>query len=86
MFSFNFGRPLENYRDKFEEMVRRTLGEFFEVKSVTFQSEDVQSRADAEYGWRRTPMPTSSSPPRMPRSTSSHRSGLTSTSSTPPAM
>lgn len=54
-FSFNFGRPLENYRDKFEEMVRRTLGEFFEVKSVTFQSEDVQSRADAEYGWRRTP-------------------------------
>ena len=55
MFSFNFGRPLENYRDKFEEMVRRTLGEFFEVKSVTFQSEDVQSRADAEYGWRRTP-------------------------------
>ena len=54
-FAFNFGRPLENYRDKFEEMVRRTLGEFFEVKSVTFQTEDVQSRADAEYGWRRTP-------------------------------
>ncbi len=55
MFSFNFGRPLENYRDKFEEMARRTLGESFEVKSVTFQSEDVQSRADDEYGWRRTP-------------------------------
>ena len=54
-FMFNFGRPLENYRDKFENAVRKSLGEFFEVKSVTFQTEDVKSRAEPEYGWRRTP-------------------------------
>jgi hypothetical protein len=55
MFAFNFGRPLQDYRDVFEQTVRRTLGESFEVKSVTFESEKVASRADAEYGWRRTP-------------------------------
>jgi hypothetical protein len=54
-FAFNFGRPLENYREKFEEAARKALGEFFDVKSITFESEAVQSRADAEYGWRRTP-------------------------------
>lgn len=54
-FAFNFGRPLENYREKFEEAARKALSEFFDVRSVTFESEAVQSRADAEYGWRRTP-------------------------------
>lgn len=31
------------------------LGEHFEVVSVTFQDDKVNSRATAEYGWRVTP-------------------------------
>ena len=54
-WSYNYGRPTENYRDKFEEIVREACGEQFEVLSVTFQSEDVNSRAVKEYGWRITP-------------------------------
>ena len=52
---YNYGRPQENYRDKFEESVRATLGEQFDVISVTFNREDAASKADDEYGWRRTP-------------------------------
>ncbi len=54
-FSYNYGRPLEDYRDKFEEAARQALEEQFEVVSVTFNRPDVQSKATAEYGWRRTP-------------------------------
>ena len=52
---YNFGRPLENYRDKFQEAAKQALGEHFEVVSVTFQDDKVNSRATAEYGWRVTP-------------------------------
>jgi hypothetical protein len=52
---YNYGRPLENYRDKFEEIVQQAVEEHFEIQSVTFQSEDVNSKATAEYGWRVTP-------------------------------
>jgi hypothetical protein len=52
---YNFGRPLENYRDKFTEMARRALQEQFEVVSVTFQDEKVNSRSTNDYGWRITP-------------------------------
>jgi len=54
-FSWNYGRPTEDYREKFEELVRGALSEHFEVKSVTFQVPEVNSRALAEYGWRVTP-------------------------------
>ncbi|MEX1095575.1 MAG: hypothetical protein WED34_05965 [Planctomycetales bacterium] len=54
-FFYNYGRPLENYRDKFEELARQALAEQFEVLSITFQSESVNSKATAEYGWRVTP-------------------------------
>ena len=54
-YSYNYGRPTENYREKFEEGVREALSEHFEVLSVTFQKEDVNSRAVEEYGWRVTP-------------------------------
>jgi hypothetical protein len=54
-FSYNYGRPLENYRDKFEEAVRAALAENFDVLSVTFQAEDVGSRALQEAGWRAMP-------------------------------
>lgn len=52
---YNFGRPLENYRDKFEEAAREALSESYEVLSVTFHSDKIESRGDAEAGWRVTP-------------------------------
>ena len=54
-FSYNYGRPTENYRDKFKETVTAVLEDNFDVVSVTFQADDVNSRASAEYGWRVTP-------------------------------
>lgn len=54
-YYYNFGRPLENYRDKFQEGVKQAVGEQFEVISVTFQDDKVNSRAASEYGWRVTP-------------------------------
>ncbi len=54
-YYYNYGRPLENYRDKFETIVRQAMEEQFEVLSVTFQREDVNSRAVEPYGWRETP-------------------------------
>lgn len=54
-FSYNYGRPLEDYRDKFESAARETLKENFDVLSVTFNDPKAKSKADPEYGWRRTP-------------------------------
>ncbi len=55
-FSYNYGRPTENYRDKFQDVVKQSLGEHFEILSVTFQDDKVNSRAiSGEYGWRYTP-------------------------------
>ncbi len=55
MYSWNYGRPTENYRDKFEEAARETLEEQFEIHSITFNHPETNSRAEAEYGWRVTP-------------------------------
>jgi hypothetical protein len=54
-FSYNYGRPTEDYRDKFESTARAALGEHFEVLSVTFNDPATKSKADEPYGWRRTP-------------------------------
>ncbi len=54
-FSYNYGRPTEDYRDKFQEQATELLAEHFEVMSVTFESDKVHSRATEEYGWRVTP-------------------------------
>lgn len=54
-FSWNYGRPTENYREKFEEAARAALQERFDVLSVTFNAPEVTSRADPEPGWRLTP-------------------------------
>lgn len=54
-YAYNFGRPPEDYRDKFEVTARTALEETFEVLSVTFHSEKVESRTDPEFGWRMTP-------------------------------
>jgi hypothetical protein len=54
-FSYNYGRPTADYRDRFETTVKEALKEHFEVVSVTFQVDTVNSRAAEEYGWRYTP-------------------------------
>ncbi|MEZ6185311.1 MAG: hypothetical protein R3F62_09925 [Planctomycetota bacterium] len=54
-YAYNYGRPLEDYRDKFEEAARVALSEQFDVRSLTFAEPDVESRGDPEPGWRVTP-------------------------------
>jgi hypothetical protein len=54
-FYYNYGRPLENYRDKFQEAATKALQEHFEVVSVTFETEKVTSNRLPEEGWRVTP-------------------------------
>jgi len=54
-FYYNYGRPLENYRDKFQDATKKALEEHFEVISVTFETEKVTSIPLPEQGWRVTP-------------------------------
>ena len=54
-YSYNYGRPQADYRDRFETAAREALGDKFEVASVTFQADKVQSRPAPEAGWRLTP-------------------------------
>ena len=56
MYAYNYGRPTENYRDKFSDNVELALGEHFEILNVTFQSaEGMKSRPASQPGWRVTP-------------------------------
>ncbi|MEZ6096985.1 MAG: hypothetical protein R3C03_22640 [Pirellulaceae bacterium] len=55
-FAYNYGRPTEDYRDKFNDAIDQALSEHFEVLNVTFESPDtMQSRPADQLGWRRTP-------------------------------
>lgn len=55
-YAYNYGRPLNNYRDKFEEGVRAALQENFDVQSVTFADEkNVRSLSTDKVNWRNTP-------------------------------
>ena len=55
VYSYNYGRPTADYRDRFETAAKSALKEHFDVVSITFQDEKVHSRAAAEFGWRYTP-------------------------------
>ena len=52
---YNYGRPAEDYRDKFEKSARAALTENFEIVSMTFHNSKVQSRTDKQQGWTLTP-------------------------------
>lgn len=54
-YGYNFGRPPEDYRDKFEKAARAVLEEHFEILSLTFHGDKSESRTDPEFGWRLTP-------------------------------
>ncbi|MES2924160.1 MAG: hypothetical protein V4819_21595 [Verrucomicrobiota bacterium] len=54
-YGFNYGRPPEDYRDKFEKAARAALQEHFEVVSLTYHSDKVESLTDPQHGWRLTP-------------------------------
>ena len=56
MYSFNYGRPTEDYRDKFNDAVNQALEKHYEILNVTFQSADAMESIPApEEGWRLTP-------------------------------
>ena len=55
MYSFNYGRPTENYRERFQETVGEVMQEHFEIRSITFHDPKVESRGDPVDGWRITP-------------------------------
>lgn len=54
-YAFNYGRPTENYRDKFHDAVIAALQENFEVLSVTFNSEKMEALRHEDPRWQRTP-------------------------------
>jgi hypothetical protein len=54
-FAWNYGRPLENYRDKFLEATQAALKENFEVISVTWNGEHMSSKPTDAPGWRASP-------------------------------
>lgn len=55
-YSYNYGRPEEDYQDKFADGVEAALEEHFDVHSITFMSADgMESRPTNIPGWRITP-------------------------------
>lgn len=55
-YSYNYGRPTEDYRDKFVDSVETALEDHFEIQSVTFMGEEaMESRPAIDRGWRVTP-------------------------------
>ena len=55
-YSYNYGRPTEDYRDKFSDAVKQALEDHFEIQNVTFQSpEGMESLPAGQEGWRVTP-------------------------------
>ena len=55
-YSYNYGRPEEDYQDKFADGVQAALEEHFDIHSITFMSEDgMESRPLNIPGWRVTP-------------------------------
>ena len=55
-YAYNYGRPTEDYRSKFEEAARAGLSEHFDVQSIVFESpKTMKSRPSGQEGWRITP-------------------------------
>jgi hypothetical protein len=55
-YAYNYGRPNEDYRSKFQEAATKALSENFEVVSVTFEEpKSMKSRPSDRDGWRETP-------------------------------
>ena len=54
-YAYNYGRPTQNYREKFEDITRSALSEHFDIMSVTFHDSKVTSRGAGQEGWRITP-------------------------------
>ncbi|MGK0299684.1 MAG: hypothetical protein ACI89X_000552, partial [Planctomycetota bacterium] len=51
---FNYGRPTENYREKFHEAAIAALRENFELLSITFNSENMDPVTDDDPDWQRS--------------------------------
>ena len=55
MYAFNYGRPTEDYRDKFRDNIDQAFEEHFEVVSVTFESADRMKSRPESKDYRVTP-------------------------------
>jgi hypothetical protein len=51
-----YGQPQRNFVEDFDKQVREKLVDKFNVKSITFLDEKVQSRGYGRPGWRETPL------------------------------
>ena len=54
-YAYNYGRPTEDYRDKFEEATSKALVEHFEVLSVIFEDPKSMKSRRLKSHWRITP-------------------------------
>ncbi|MFO1062287.1 MAG: hypothetical protein U0892_00250 [Pirellulales bacterium] len=55
LYAYNYGRPIENYRDKFQDAAKLALQDHFDILSVTFNHADSKSIPADQPGWRTTP-------------------------------
>ena len=55
IYAYNYGRPTEDYRDKFRDGVDLALGEHFEVINVTFVGVEEMKSRPSDDGMRLTP-------------------------------
>lgn len=51
-----YGQPQRNFIEEFEKQVREKLVDQFEIRTITFLDEKVQSRGYGRDGWRETPL------------------------------
>jgi hypothetical protein len=51
-----YGEQPRNFIEEFDKQVREKLVDRFEIKSITFLDEKVQSRGAGRHGWRETPL------------------------------
>ncbi|MBE0542834.1 MAG: hypothetical protein IH623_15890 [Verrucomicrobia bacterium] len=56
MYYSPYAQQQRNFVEDFDRQVREKLADKFEVKSVTFLDEKVQSRGSGRVGWRETPL------------------------------
>jgi hypothetical protein len=56
MYYSPYMQQQRNFTEEFDKLVREKLGDKFDVKSVTYLDDKVQSRGYGRLGWRETPL------------------------------
>jgi tetratricopeptide (TPR) repeat protein len=55
-YSSPYGQPVRNFIEEFDQQAREKLIDHFDIKTVTFLDEKVESRGYGRPGWRETPL------------------------------